>query len=346
MANTCTDCELKYFCAIKQFYKNSDSALDYLRFHGVLPSQVNCPSCNKECTLSDGQWRCNENWKVPNTKKRRRCSFSLSDYHNSFLSHCSMPPWKVVLLVNQFLQEIWDHDTVVAELKLSIAKSVAWSSACAQVTQNWLSHQAAIGGDGVIVEIGETALVRRHSKSRRVLGQVELFAGVERVSKKKFVVILSGEDEPVSDSEIVSSSESELVGDSEIVRVRDGAGETNSKDGENIKGQTLISHIKKFIIPGSTVISKDLKEYKDLDSIGYIHQAFTGAESKTQLDTIEKLWRYILRQTRKQGNRSTLTHLKHYVSRYLFLSAFPKDRLLHQFFTECARLYRTTGEIC
>lgn len=67
--------------------------------------------------------------------------------------------------------------------------SVDWSF-CSEVTQNWLQNQNSIGGPSVIVEVDEKLLVWSEYNRSRQLSQVQVFGGIEHVSKKKFTVPL------------------------------------------------------------------------------------------------------------------------------------------------------------
>ena len=59
---------------------------------------------------------------------------------------------------------------------------------------NWFLNQEQIGGEGVEVEIDETQFGRRKYERGRLLNNIWLFGGIERVTKKRFVT-LTGEIE-------------------------------------------------------------------------------------------------------------------------------------------------------
>ena len=82
------------------------------------------------------------------------------------------------------------------------------------MTERWFDQQEPIGGPGKTVEIDETILVRRKYNRGRVLAQVWLFGGIERETKKKFIVPL-------------------------VEEKRDKV--------------TLFGYIQKFVLPGSTI---------------------------------------------------------------------------------------------
>lgn len=70
---------------------------------------------------------------------------------------------------------------------------VDWRSMCSEVTQLWLNNQEQIEGNNIVVETDETLLVRRKRGVGRIPQQVWVFGGIERVTKKRFIVPLLDE---------------------------------------------------------------------------------------------------------------------------------------------------------
>ncbi|RUS71462.1 hypothetical protein EGW08_020777 [Elysia chlorotica] len=192
---TCAHCSLDYFTAISKFFNNQEASLEFLRDHGVIPKDLKCPKCGGSCTFreEDHLWRCRASFPIPKSKKRRLCNFSSSDYKGTFLSGSNIPAWKIVCFVNHFISKHWDHETVSVCLGLSKHTVVDWRSFCSEVTDEWYRQQAPIGGPGVVVEIDETLITRRKYNRGRLPTQIWLFGGIERVSKRKFIVPLTGD---------------------------------------------------------------------------------------------------------------------------------------------------------
>ena len=67
-----------------------------------------------------------------------------------------------------------------------------WRSRGSDATNQWFRNQQAIGGDGVEVEIDDTSIVRKKYGSGRVLNQILIFCSIERVSKQRFLIALTG----------------------------------------------------------------------------------------------------------------------------------------------------------
>ena len=154
--------------------------------------------------------------------------------------------------------------------------------------------------------------MRRKYQRGRVLNQVWLFGGVERISKKRFVIALTGD----------------------IGEERDKA--------------TLIPLIEKYILKGSVIYSDCWRAYTGLDDLGYQHFKINHSENsvdptKPSIHTqnIERLWLDIKQWIRRPGIRSK--YLYQYLARYLFITS-QDNSVVHRFLQEAARLYTPGGE--
>ena len=188
-----------------------------------------------------------------------------------------------------------------------------WQSFCSEVCYNWFLHQEQIGGEGVEVEIDETQFVRRKYERGRLLNDIWLFGGIERVAKKRFVVALTGEIE------------------------------------EKRNKETLVPLVLKYIKPGSTIYNDAWGAYRGLGEINnYTHKVINHSkhfvdpeESTMHTQNIERLWRDIKEWSRRPGVRSKYMH--QYLARYLFVTGTEEKNLLHSFLTQAALLYPPQG---
>ena len=306
---TCAGCKFDYWLFIATFHRKDDLCYQFLREHGVLPTAVECPECHTPCRLRSDRrvWYCGRYRKLPKKKRSKQCNFSVSDFKGTFLEGTHLPAWQLVLFCNHWLQKQWDHATVFECLQWSPNTSVDWRSFCSEVTLDWLKNQQPIGGDGVIVEIDETYFVKRKNNKGRNLSSVWLFGGIERVTKNKFIVPLLGKQ-----------------------RDRSAA--------------TLIPIIKKYILPGSTIVSDGWKAYELLGNEGFTHWVVNHSEhfvdpsdAHVHTQNIERLWRDLKEWTKRPGMLSE--YFEQYFSRYLFLKENYEDRR-HQFFLAAGRLYK------
>ena len=314
-------CRLSYFEVIAKFMNNNEAALSWLREHGVLVNseEVLCPQCGKSCTFRNipcgvRVWRCHSAIPVPKTKKKKRCGWSTSETKGTFLQQSKVPAWKIVLFVNHFLQKFWSHDVICSNLEISMPTSVDWRSFCSEVTEAWFKNQDPIGGEGVEVEIDETLLTRRKHNVGRCLTQIWLFGGIERTSKKQFLVALNREG---------------------------GYGTKRDR-------QTLVPIIVKYIRPGTIIYSDFWKAYNSLGQLpeGYTHRRINHSKNfvrgNIHTQNIERLWRDVKEWVKRPGIRSE--YLSQYLARYLFIKSVPDERrLLHAFFERAALLYPPLG---
>lgn len=253
-------------------------------------------------------WVCCRTYYPPKSKKKRkRCDFSVSDFKGTFLDNVHIHTWKVLCFINKWCDKRFTHGNAVRDLSISPTTSVDWRSFCSEVCENWLHHQQPIGGPGQSVEIDETLITTRKYNVGRLPKQVWLFGGIERESKKRFVV-------PLLDPE-----------------------------GEHRDRATLLPLIKRFIRAGSVIISDSWGAYKTLGQEGYTHRIINHSENfvdpkdkSIHTQCVERLWRDIKEWVKRPGMRHQ--YLRQYLARYLFLTQC-KGCEIHSFLVAAARLY-------
>ena len=108
-----------------------------------------------------------------------------------------------------------------------------------------------------------------------MLSDVWLFGGIERVSKRKFIIPLH-------------------------------------KKGQDRSAKTLIPLIKKYIRSGSIIISDGWAAYGSLSNEGYSHRVINHSENfvhpedrSVHTQTVEQLWRNIKEWAKRFGMRTT-----------------------------------------
>lgn len=309
MEDRCSECAPLHHEVIKRYWRNDRRSLKLLRTHGVLPTQVPCENCKEVCYYREEKhlWRCTRSHFKPKSKKRKKCNFSVSDFRGTFLSNTQLKPWQIVCFVNLWVQKHFDHAVAMKNLSICLKTSIDWRSFCSEVCEYWFENQYAIGGPGVVVEIDETFLVRRKYNRGRKVVQTWLFGGVERETKKFFVLPLT---EPY---------------------------------GEKRDRKTLLPIIKKYIQPGSVIYSDGWRAYNTLGQEGFLHESVNHSENfvdpenpKVHTQNIERLWRDVKEWIKKPGIKAK--YLMQYLSRYLFIKKY-SDTAFHQFWIEAGRLY-------
>ena len=312
----CDGCSATYFDCIKRYHKDDSASLKCFVAHGVIwstkESEIpNCPNCDKKLSFDENRnaFRCYHSYVDKKYKRRKRCNFHVSAYNGTFLSGSHLSPSQVLLFISCWLQKTWCHDTVQEKLSIDSHTSADWRSFCSEVTESWFDKHSAIGGDNIIVEIDETLITRRKYNRGRALQQVWLFGGIERISKKRFVVPLLDENsQPIP------------------------------RNKEN-----LLKLIKKYIREGSTIYSDLWKAYDTLKDEGYISHRINHSlnfvdpqNCQVHTQSIERLWRDVKEHIKRPGIRTK--YMKQYLGRYLFLKEHGYNAF-HEFLIEAKKLY-------
>jgi len=131
---------------------------------------------------------------------------------------------------------MWEHRSAMLELNITPNTSVYWKSWCSEVLENWVGHQEPIGGEGIVVEIDKSVMARRKYIMEGLSARFGYLEESSRVSKRKFIL-------PLLDG-----------------------GETLRRDKE-----TLIPLIRKYIRPGSIMMSDCWAAYSSLSQLGFTH---------------------------------------------------------------------------
>ena len=308
----CTGCRWEEYELVSVAFHNDERASDIFRAHGVLPSSVTCPSCDRPCTYYEHRrlWRCTRSSKARN-KRRRSCSFSVSDNNGTFLERTHLNPWQVLVFINLFIQKRFSHNAAKRNARIGLQTSVDWRSFCAEVCEKWVGESEPIGGEGVTVEIDETHFVKRKFNRGRVLSSVWLFGGIERGTDKKFIIPLS---EPLS----------------EVCKRRDGG--------------TLVPMIEKHVRSGTIINTDCWGAYNQLNERGFEHYTVNHKENfvdphdkDIRTQKVERLWRDVKEWCARPGNSVKYVH--QYLGRYVFLKQVREEQRLHHFLEAAATLY-------
>ena len=143
-----------------------------------------------------------------------------------------------------------------------------------------------------------------------MLKQIWVFGGIERVSKKFFVLPLV--------------------------------------QGENVlkkNKETLIPLIQKYILPKSVIFSDSFATYNSLNELGYTHYQVNHSENfvdpidrNIHTQNIERLWRDLKESIKRPGIKTK--YLYQYIARYMFMKSEKShaDRL-HKFLIYAGKLY-------
>lgn len=166
-----------------------------------------------------------------------------------------------------------------------------------------------IGGVGKVVEVDESKFGRRkYHKGRRVDG-VWVFGGIERDSNPPKCFFVTVQDRTA---------------------------------------ETLIGLIKRWIKPGTKILSDCWKSYATLESEGYIHETVNHSvtfvsDTGVHTNTIESRWNSLKKSLPKYGTTKTLydSYFAEYCIRRKYLDC-SEDRFL-QFLSLIAKVYKKKG---
>ena len=79
-----------------------------------------------------------------------------------------------------YFTDMWKHCSAMLELEITLNTGVYWKSWCSEVLENWVGHQEPIVGEGIVVEIDESVMVRRKYNRGRPISQVWVFGEIEQ----------------------------------------------------------------------------------------------------------------------------------------------------------------------
>ena len=295
-----------------------DKVITFLQEHGCLATQKLCPDCNGEMSLVERGDKIQS--KVFRCKKRHgstRCQRTISVTSNSFFFNIHISLFTAVWLLWGFCEGMTNL-WFVRHLGLSKSTVTDWLNFCREVCMVCIEGQSRmIGGFGKIVEIDESKFVKRKYHRGK--------------AKKCKDWVLGG-----------------------ICRE---TGECFMRIVPNRSKETLQKYIRKYVKPGSVIITDcwaaytDIKEMVDNDGNELEYDHYTVNHSSEYVDpvtgahtnTIEGMWAHVKRSCPKLGLRSDF--LDGYLCRFIWFKltlALGKDPFF--FLLECIRQQYTLPE--
>lgn len=235
------------------------------RLHGCgRPMQLKKTNDSKDGYV----WRCRKIHKIIKDNN----TYTVKDVKLTIRHHSWLVDTKLELEIVLELIYLWSQgfspSEIKHELKVSNKTVTEWTNFFREsCIYSVMENSAAIGGNGIEVEIDESKFgKRKYHRGHRVEGQW-VFGGREKYNKKQIFMI------PV----------------------------------HNRKESTLIPIIKKWIKPGSIIHSDCWKAYSKLSKIGYTHvtvnhsKEFVNTSSAACTNSIESDWRHAKLQMPSYG---------------------------------------------
>lgn len=275
---------MNYFEFIAKFLDNEEEAFNYLKELGILPTMVICPDCDKECKLRcdprNGRrmWYCGR-VAVVIKKGKKRCYFSMAERKNTYFEDAKVPLWSILLFINEWFSKSFQHYTITENLKWGWTTSVKWRNFCSEVLRYWYHKHPKIGGEGVVVEFGDTSLTRRTiNQGDRSTFTAKLFGAIERESKRVYIF----------------SFESKIGNESEIME-----------------------YVEKYIDSGSVIISRCWPDVGDRTENEIKYSLVDSSDMNFHTDNVDACLMDLKEWMKKPGVLEHC--MDSYIARYLFL---------------------------
>ncbi|KAK9873686.1 hypothetical protein WA026_023686 [Henosepilachna vigintioctopunctata] len=309
----CDGCEYKLF-EFARLLDDEGKLKEFLMMHGVLKDERTCPKCNKMCKYypSKNLFQCTTTMmQVNNHKKRVRvsCGFSMSAYKNTFFEKSKLSVTQICHFVVLWLCSGFRQIDYEDEMGWSSHTVVDWSNFCREVCLSTvIKSSEKLGGVGKIVEIDEAKFGKRKYNRGRIIEGQWIFGGIERQSKKIFLIPV-----PNRSKETLLEIINEWVLPGTTI-MSDCWKAYDCLDDEGFLHQK-VNHSKNFIDPD------------------------TGAHTQH----VERMWRDVRNHVPKYGRREH--HFDSYLAEYYFKRRFPRfKQRIHNFFKDIAEVYPPTGD--
>ena len=324
---TCKECQPNYMETIAKIWKKDPEALQIFQDHGILPSKgdIKCKTHtdNIMCLNERGGrylWRCNKRFWIKRLKKKGKysqCNHTRSHFLGSILAKTRIPPWKVLLFIQEFATEKkFNLEAACRKLELKYKTGAHLKKYLDRVCADVCASQQPIGGVGSTVEIDETVSVKKkkagkgeNNQAREPSNPVWILGGKERYGAGFFALPLIIEKFEEDGSVTVTTD----------VRSR----------------ESLIPKLQQYILPGSIIMSdgwlpyktlKDYPEHKREDSLfKYKHQTVNHNHEFVRQDNpwihingVERFWKDLKEYCKMPGMRRY--KIKSYIGRYLVIN--------------------------
>lgn len=295
----CNKCEntLISFLALCE---DKENLFNFLYKHGVLCETKNCPKCNAPMWFDAKIFRfqCNKRSLVSKRKQKGKyvkCNYTVSQFKGTFFERHHISIFKICKFV-AYWTLLPPPRTLILEQELEITRRTVtdWSNYLREVCYYFIyNNSQPLGGVGKTVEIDEAKIGPSKYNGGRRVIEGNWIFGGIERESKKTFIF------PVP----------------------------------NRGEKTLLPIIKKYILPGTTIVSDCWKAYKCLQLEGFQHLRvnhsinFIHPETGTNTHMIEKLWHEVRSGVPRYGNKKH--HLHTHIAEFLFKRQFKeyKERI-------------------
>jgi transposase-like protein len=312
----CGGCEftLREFASLTL---DRDRLAHFLYRHHVLIDTRYCERCGAECRLD---WNSKLFWCDRQVTERlyggRKKKVTRCNYKKSIVSGTWFAGQKLSLGDICYLTFLWlflphpRHKLIMLELHVSPHTVVDWSSFCREVCVYWLHERSEVLGGPGVVVEIDEAKIGHRKYNRGRWVDGKWVFGGFERGSKRCFIV--------------------------PVPTRD--------------AQTLLSVIRDWIAPGTTIISDCWRAYNCLGSEGFVHQTvnhsqnFVDPNTGAHTQNIERLWRDVRGGIPRFGGRKH--RLVGYLAEFMFKRKFsnPTTRA-HEFFCAAGQLYPPAPDV-
>jgi len=289
---------------------DDDQLLQFLANHHVVSGSRWCEQCFESCRRDVGRklFICDKRHTSVDAHSRRRswrCRYSRSMFADTWFAHVRLSVRDVCRLNCMWLVLPFPRQNfIMREIGVSSHSVVDWSSFCREVCMFWLEQRCEVLGGPGIVVEIDEAKIGRRKYNR---GRW-------------------------------------VNGNWVFGGIERGTGRCFIVPVPNRGAVTLLGVIKKWIRPGTTIISDCWKAYDCLSSEGFIHQTVNHSQNfvdpctRSHTQNIERVWREVRGNIPRFGRREG--HMVGYLAEFLFKQKFSDHRdRVHAFFSAVGQLY-------
>lgn len=279
---------------------------DFYLQHRILPRFLICGLCGRILWANgpDDVVRCRA--MIRRRKQRPApCGWSRSIRDGSWLNQVRIPLQKLWFFILFFLWTPHPRTQVLRSLNLSASSVTDWSNFAREVCSYYfVINPIMIGGEGHIVEIDEAKVGKRKYNRGRVIEGQWVFGGIDRSSKKFFVVAV-----PDRTTDTLLN----------IIQA-------NVRPGTTIHSDCWRAY-------------RSLPEHGYIHRTVNHSLNFVDPETGTHTNTIERLWRELRAGIPRFGG-TTKEHFDNYLKEFTFKKRFPSfHSRLHHFYATASQLY-------
>ncbi|XP_076635492.1 uncharacterized protein LOC143348781 [Colletes latitarsis] len=244
---------------LHEFCKNKETLFKFLQDKKLIAKNLNCPQCGNTMKLVNENWRCRRT--IPasaNAGKRKRICDIKISVKRGTWFSKTKLSYEIVLKLTYMLVHNFEQYHIIRELELNKNTVSQWNYFMKQVMADWLQNSCEILGGPDKVVEIDESKFGRRKYHRGHRVEGQWVFGGVERESGKVFLV------PVE-----------------------------SRDTES-----LLSVIKQWVLPGTTIISDCWKAYNILEKEGYKHLTvnhslhFKDPETGVHTNTIETTWRH------------------------------------------------------